>query len=177
MIEQVTIFSEGGPIETLTVIFYGAGILAARYLVRDRRSVAAISALLAVCIVREAGLRRPLLALAQQGPVWAPFVYWTVAAAMVAAALTGAVWLAWLFMRGPRVRGVGAYVAGLVATAAMSQVFDRLPKIAFNRGYTLDTDATFVLQALEESLEMSLPVLVIVAMYRLRKNARNDAGA
>ena len=169
MFEAANFFKEGGPVETTTVLLYCGAVVTSWRLVRDRRTAAAITAVLTLCIVREAGLRRPLLALAEQAPAWGPFVYWALAATFLTAAVAGTAWLAFLLLRQRTFDRMHVTLATLLAALILSQIADRFPKMAAGWGSSLTPQAAFVLQGVEEVLEMLLPVLVMVAMFQARK--------
>ena len=155
---------ERGAVETLTVAFYWAAIVAAWLKLSDRKVAAAVIAVLLACVAREEGLRRPLLVLGAQAPPWGSFAASFFVAAVVLAAIAGAAWLVVIYTRRQRRPAVEWTLWTLAATLLVSQAFDRLPKSAGRAGFSVTPENALVLQTFEEFLEMMLPVLIVVAI-------------
>ena len=177
-VEMLThVMREGGPIENATAIFYVAAA-GAVFFVRDpafgglARTAAAF--VLACCIAREVSIRRWLL----DAPLGAyccttAQTYIILGVLLVLLGVAG-VWLVARYTR-PLYRAFrdGSPVAVTLVTmfgcAALSQVFDSLPKITAGLfRFAISLRGRAVALSLEEVLEMVLPALVVLAVVQAR---------
>ena len=171
---------ENGPVENVTVVFYGLAI-AAVWLKRnasfESAAAAASTVVLVACVAREISLRRWLID--APGETFccsrATVGFLTVAIGLLL--LVSAGWLAvryrsvlWQAIR-HRTPAAITLVA-LFFTLLLSQAMDKLPDVLERLGSSLDTRPHLMAIAIEEILEMMLPVLVIVAVWQARQSGR-----
>jgi hypothetical protein len=177
-VEMLThLMREGGPIENATAILYviAAGAV---FLVRSPAfgGLAKIASafVLACCIAREVSVRRWLLDAPLGAYCCTPAQTYIILGVLLVLLVVAGVWLVAGYTR-PLYRAFwqGSPVAVTLVTmfgaAALSQVFDRLPKIAVALfGYAVTLRGRALALSLEEVLEMMLPALVVLAVLQAR---------
>lgn len=168
---------EHGPIENATGVWYVAAVVSMWLVDRgvlEKRSAAAASVILIVCVAKEISLRRQLLAAAGFSPEPFIFTAWpNLLAALLALALFAAVaWLIWRY--GRAVLAGAARREPFLFTLAMafgclvaSQAMDYFLKLDRPLGWSMSLRPRAVMLSLEEVLEMMVPILIVVVALQL----------
>jgi hypothetical protein len=168
---------ENGPIESATVVWYVAAVVSMWLVDRgvfQKRSAAAASVILIVCVAKEISLRRQLLAAAGFSPEPFIFTAWpNLLAALLAVALLAAVaWLIWRYSRAV-LPGVARREPFLFTLAmafgclVVSQVMDYLLKLDGRLGWAMSLKPRAIIFSLEEVLEMMVPMLIVIVALQL----------
>jgi hypothetical protein len=164
---------EGGPIENATVVGYAAAVLAV-WLGRNRAfgTASALSATLVLvgCVVKETGLRRPLLIAAGYDPNHFQLTAWPnlLAIALGIALVPAGAWLVWRHTRDllgalKDARAPACTLVWAFVCTAISQAFDYVSKVD-----ALPVTARAIFLSLEEVLELAMPLLVVLAVLQVR---------
>ena len=170
---------EGGPVESMTVVLYAVaavGALVARMQALCTADRLAVAYTLVACIGREISVRKHLLDANLGGHCCNPAQTRLALAAALTLLLVAVAWLGLRVLRALKRRGVSARdpvavtLAAIVADAALSQLFDRAPGW-LGGADAIDVRLAGMLLALEETLEMMLPVLALIAMVQVTEHA------
>ncbi|APW36167.1 hypothetical protein RD110_02195 [Rhodoferax koreense] len=184
----LTFFQEGGAVANGTLFFYAAALLMVATLrlpfVRHADKLATVIVLLA-CTAREAGLPAPdigmrlLRAGFGDGDASAPKV---LIVATLAVVVVAAAWLARRYRQGRRfalARQQWRTAAFTVLMATLVAVFtaalDSLPEMAASFAGTSQAGLGRSLVALEELLELALPMLLMLALFQAGRGQRGPA--
>ena len=178
---------ENGPIENATVVWYVAAVVSIWLVDRgvvEKKSAAAASVILIVCVAKEISLRRQLLDAAGFSPEPFIFTAWpNLLAALLALALLASVaWLIWRYWRAV-LTGVARREPFLFTLAmafgclVASQVMDYLLKLDGRLGWAMSLRSRAVIFSLEEVLEMMVPILIVIVALQLGVRRRRAAGA
>jgi hypothetical protein len=169
----IEVMRENGPVENATVVLYVAGFVLvwmSHHPDFGKASAAAASVLLFACVAREISLRRQLLAAAGYETSGSQLSAWPnlLAAAVVVAVLPALLWLTWRYARSAldglvRRKPFALTLVVAFLCIAMAELFDHLLKVeAGDLGHTASGPHA-VAFALEETLEMMFPVLLLIA--------------
>lgn len=165
------LMDEGGPVENLSAVLYlvaiGAVWAGRNAGLRVAGALASTVVLLA-CLSREISLRKILTSHFADGRGELPFdaTVWVLIIVVSAAA--------WLIVRhGASIasglapgRPLSVTFATLACALVASQLMDRLPRLTSELGYVLSEQSRLTALSIEEVLELTLPVLVIVAAFK-----------
>ena len=169
----IEVMRENGPVENATVVLYVAGLVLvwmSRHPDFGKVSAAAASVLLFACVAREVSLRRQLLAAAGYETSGSQLSAWPnlLAAAVAVAVLPALLWLTWRYARSAldglaRRKPFALTLVVAFLCIAMAELFDHLLKVeAGDVGHAASRPHA-VAFALEETLEMMFPVLLLLA--------------
>ena len=177
---------EGGPIENATAILYlvaAGAVFFVRHPAFGGLAKTASAFVLACCIAREVSIRRWLLETPLGSYCCTPGQTYVILGVLLVLLVVAGAWLVARYTR-PLYRAFwqGSPVAVTLVTmfgcAALSQVFDRLPKITVALfGLALSLRGRALALSFEEALEMMLPALVVLAVLQGRGGARLKARA
>lgn len=174
---------EGGPIENATAVLYvvaAGAVFLVQHPAFGGLAKSASAFVLACCIAREVSVRRWLLD-APFGPYCctAGQTRIIIGVLLVVLVIAG-VWLAVRYTRTllsaftHRAPAAIAIVT-MFTCAALSQIFDRLPKITLALfGYVASMRGRALALSLEEVLEMMLPALVVLAVLQTRRAVKPE---
>jgi hypothetical protein len=170
------LFAEGGLVENATVVAYALAMVAiwlpssARF---SRSSAVAGTIVLAACVAREISLRRWIIEAADGSFCCAHELSASLALIMVVALAAATLVLcrrhAAQVWRGLALRSpVPTTLFAIFCATALSQLFDRLPS------QSLPTSSALLALSLEETLELIIPMLVIMAALQSRLGTRTS---